>query len=109
MSDFKVGDECLAISDVSIDGKTVFYKGNYINIERVVRDPNEPNAYKYGVRSALLERDVLLSGNDLVKRGDSDSHRYKGKQSLPPRESQFSKRRSEHRSAPVVEIKNEVC
>lgn len=72
MNQFQVGDACLVTHDVLIDGKTAFFKGNYISIASITPDPDEPGEYRYGVHSDLLGEDVHLQESDMAKRGDSN-------------------------------------
>src|SRR5450759_1381786 len=47
-SEIQVGDKCVAVNDIVIDGKAAFHKGNDIRIESVVPDPDKPGGYRYG-------------------------------------------------------------
>lgn len=84
MNQFQVGDACLITHDVLIDGKTAFFKGNYISVESVVPDPDKPAGYRYGVHSDLLGEDVCLSDIDVARRGDSDLRKEGNKPTVTP-------------------------
>lgn len=62
---FEVGAKCVAKSDIEIDGKTAFYKGNYITVEKIAPEAERPE-YRYFVHSDLLNRDVCLSDMELA-------------------------------------------
>lgn len=72
MSQYQVGEDCLVIRNVVIDGRTAFYKGNYIIISSIIPDAEETNKCRYGVHSDLLGEDVYLLDTDIARRGRLD-------------------------------------
>ena len=73
-SEIQVGGKCIAISNIVIDGRTAFCKGDYINVESI--NPNPAKAgYKYEAYSKLLGKHVELSDQEL----SADKKRLKSK------------------------------
>lgn len=72
MSQYQVGDDCLVTNDVVVDGRTAFYKGNYVSISSVIPGTGETEEFKYGVHSDLLGEDVYLLDTDIARRGSMD-------------------------------------
>lgn len=77
MSELSIEDKCVAKNDITIDGKTAFYRGNYIEVKDIEEDTERPD-YKYVVHSDLLNRDLHLSNNEIIKCEDSEWYEEKG-------------------------------
>ena len=82
MEGVKAGEECVVQKDVVIDGKTAFYRGNYVKVERIVPDP-ETTGRRFEVHSALLDRLVQLSDSELMTREECERSRKKRNTGLP--------------------------
>lgn len=86
MDNLKSGDKCVTVKDIVVDGQTAFYKGNYVEIEDVLQNPEKP-AYKYFVFSTLLNKNVNLSSEGLVKFKNSQwDHGQAWRQAVAPEE-----------------------
>lgn len=94
MSQYQVGDDCLVIRDVVIDGRTAFYKGNYISISSVIPGAEETNKCRYGVHSDLLGEDVYLLDTDIARRGSLDFQKEEDEPKVGDPQDEIEKKRA---------------
>jgi hypothetical protein len=66
---FEASDNCVATRDITIDGATAFYKGNYITLLRIQPDPKKPEN-RYVAYSELLRQEVNLGDEDIIRQAD---------------------------------------